>query len=343
MSSLTAPGAVPGRGVDAGVADHYGSPLREQRALLAGRALVDLSHLDVIEVTGADRHSWLHNLSTQDLSSLGAGESTEAIFLQADGKIMSVAAVVDDGQTTFLIVDAGRGEELTAFLTSMKFMLRVDVAPSQMQAVGGYGADAPGGVVWRDPWPHLGPDTVSYFPGPDHPAEGHDRYIALLPPENHQAALAGRERAGLMAWNAQRIADRRPSARDIDEKSLPHEFDWLRTAVHLNKGCYRGQEAVARIVNLGRPPRRLVFLHVDGSEDRLPAVGADVTWEEKTVGTVRAAAMDMDLGPIALALVKRNVPEDAELEADGLPVRAEIIVRADGKTERAYERPKLKP
>lgn len=342
MNSLSFPGAVAGKGEDAPVADHYGSPLREQRALLAGKAIVDLSHLDVLEVTGVDRHSWLHNLSTQHLADLGAGQSTEALFLTADGKIMAVAGIVDDGETTYLITDVGQGEALAAFLTSMKFMLRVDVRTSDLLALGGYGHADVEGVVWRDPWPAMGADTVSYRADEGHPATGHDRYIALVTKDMYTAALESQERAGMMAWTAQRVADQRPAMRDLDERSLPHEFDWLRTAVHLNKGCYRGQEAIARIVNLGRPPRRLVFLHIDGSEDRLPAVGSEVMREEKSVGTVRAVAMDMDLGPIALALIKRNVPTDAELTVDGLPVSAEVIVNVEGKTERSYERPKLR-
>ena len=100
---------------------------------------------------------------------------------------------------------------------------------------------------------------------------------------------------------------------DTDHRTIPHEVGWIGTAVHLDKGCYRGQETVARVHNLGRPPRRLVLLHLDGTEG--PAARARATWslDEKAVGSSASAARHYELGPIALALVKRNVPVDATL------------------------------
>jgi len=109
------------------------------------------------------------------------------------------------------------------------------------------------------------------------------------------------------------IAAGRPRLADIDAKALPHEFDWLRSAIHLNKGCYRGQETVAKVHNLGHPPRRLTLLHLDGSGSLLPRPGDALMLGEKEVGHVTRAAWHFELGPIALALVKRSVDVAATL------------------------------
>src|SRR5215467_1721066 len=132
------------------------------------------------------------------------------------------------------------------------------------------------------------------------------------------------------AYEALRIAAHRPRLGfDTDHKTLPHEVGWIDTAVHLNKGCYRGQETVARVHNLGHPPRRLVFLHLDGSEDRLPAHGDPVTTDGATAGFTGSAARHFELGPIALGLVKRTLPVDAPLRAGGVPAAQEVVVPPD--------------
>jgi folate-binding protein YgfZ len=137
--------------------------------------------------------------------------------------------------------------------------------------------------------------------------------------------------AGLWAFEAARIAAHIPRpGLDSDHKTLPHEIGLIDDAVHLNKGCYRGQETVARIQNVGHPPRRLVFLHLDGSVDRLPAHGAPITTEDGTqVGFVGSAARHYELGPIGLGLIKRTVPTDAALLADGVAAAQEVIVSPD--------------
>ncbi|WP_182171302.1 CAF17-like 4Fe-4S cluster assembly/insertion protein YgfZ [Flaviflexus equikiangi] len=349
MKPSERPGAVLGDGIDAPVPAHYGSPAREQRALLAGTALVDLSHMEVVTVTGQDRLTWVHSLTTQHLTGLTPGESTETILLSAEGRIQVPAFVQDDGETLYLITDVGQGEELRAFLQSMKFMMRVDVAlRDDLSLLGGYGSETvPRAILtWRDPWPAVPASSVAYGADPDqHPARGHDRYLALVPAADLEAALDEWEgtMAGMLAWEAQRIVDLRPRpALDVDDKSLPHEWDWLRSAVHLDKGCYRGQEAVARTVNLGRPPRRAVLLQLDGSAERLPAAGSEILWGEKTVGKITSAGRDMDEGPVGLGLLKRNTPLDAQLAIDGIPALAEVIVNPDGRTALSYDRPKIR-
>jgi folate-binding protein YgfZ len=153
-----------------------------------------------------------------------------------------------------------------------------------------------------------------------------------------ELALRGAAAAGMWAFEALRIAAHVPRfGLDTDHRTIPHEVGWIETAVHLNKGCYRGQETVARVHNLGHPPRRLVFLNLDGSEDRLPAHGDPVELagdepgdEQRTaVGFTGSAARHYELGPIGLALVKRTVPVDATLLAGGVPAAQEVIVPPD--------------
>jgi hypothetical protein len=113
---------------------------------------------------------------------------------------------------------------------------------------------------------------------------------------------------------------------DTDHRTIPNEMGWIGPAVHLDKGCYRGQETVARVHTLGRPPRRLVLLHLDGTENRLPSVGAELKHAGKVVGSVGSSARHHELGPIALGLVKRNVATDAPLDVEGMPAMQEVIV-----------------
>lgn len=279
---------MPAEGIDEGVAAHYGDPFREQRRLEAGEAVVDLSHRPVLEVRGPDRLSWLNDLTSQQLVGVPAGELTESLVLSPQGHVEHHLALVDDGEVLRAHVEPGTIDDLVAFLDRMRFMLRVEVADVTEQ------------------WAVLGSaDGWTLVPR----ASLHDRQEEL---------------AGVWAWDALRVAAQRPRlGLDTDHRTIPNETRWLRTAVHLAKGCYRGQETVARVDNLGRPPRRLGLLHLDGSDSALPDVGADVLMGERTVGRVGRAVRHHELGPIALALVKRQVPADAALTVDGIPAALE--------------------
>lgn len=279
---LRAPGAVAGEGLDAPVAAHYGDPLREQRLLAEGLAVVDLSHRPVLTVTGPDRLSWLHSLTTQMLLGLPARESRETLVLSPKGHVEHDLHVVDDGETTWVTTEPGAAGPLLAWLDSMRFMLRVEVADvSHEHAVLGepYAAESLPGepLAWRDPWPDLvgaTGDTAAYGPLEGHPGTGRAWRELIVPRADLVAAVGDRPLAGSWAAEALRIAAWRPRlGYETDHRTLVHEVDWLRSAVHLHKGCYRGQETVARVHNLGRPPRRLVFLHLDGSGHLLPDRG----------------------------------------------------------------------
>ena len=338
---LTRPGAVQADGPDSGVAAHYGDPMREQRRLLAGESIVDLSHREVLSVTGVDRLRWLHSMTTQHLVDAGAGESIETLVLSPKGHIEHALHLVDDGSTTWITVEPGSAATLLAWLESMRFMLRVEVRERTGEYAVLAGVPSPvtadvaahAVAVWTDPWPGLVGDTTAYGPVEGHPAQGRRWREAIVPREDLVGYVGDRPLAGIWAAEALRIAAWRPRLGfETDHRTLVQEVDWLRSAVHLTKGCYRGQEAVARVHNLGNPPRRLVFLHLDGSGHVLPERGAEVRLAGGTdagapgsgtanrpVGFVTSVARHYEIGPIALALVKRSLPVEAALVvADGV-------------------------
>lgn len=293
---LDRPGAVEADGLDAGVAAHYGSDLREQRALIAGEAFVDLSHRDVVTITGPDRLTWLHALTTQYFDGLKRGTSTTALLLSPTGHIEHVMYGVDDGETFWLHTEPGAAAALVEWLQKMVFMARVEIAEVSDDYA----------IIWR----HGTADQQYLSRSGEDSLGGHEVFL----PRAELAKLDG-PAAGVWAYEALRIEAGQPRfGLDTDERAIPNELGWLGVGVHMDKGCYRGQETVARVHNLGRPPRRLVRLHLDGSVDRLPVHGDAVQAGEKQVGFIGSAARHHELGPIALAVVKRSVDPEAALE-----------------------------
>jgi tRNA-modifying protein YgfZ len=291
-------------GPDKGAVWHFGEPVKEQRALEAGTAWADLSHLNIVAVTGEDRLKWLHDLTTQFVSDLQPGLWMPSMILDAQGHVEFQFNLVDDGSTTYLVLDPGYVEKLVEYLTKMKFMLRVDVRDASSEF-----------VVLR------APGVADAIGGP----------FALVPraevEEMKQTFGGVATQVGTWALDAERVAKGRPRIGfETDHKSIPNELGVLNTAVHMKKGCYRGQETVAKIYNLGNPPRRLVMLHLDGSDVGFPAAGTKVENDGVVVGFVGTVARHHELGTIALAIVKRNTPADATLTIDGIPANQEVIV-----------------
>lgn len=327
---LGAEGAVPGEGRDAAVAAHYGDPVREQRLLVEGLAAVDLGHRGVLTVSGPDRLTWLHSLTTQHLTGLAPRTSTQSLVLSPKGHVEHDLHLVDDGEQTWITVEPGTHEALAGWLDSMRFMLDVAVTDrtGEFVVVGEAGAreSAPGEpVAWVDPWPGPVGETYAYGPPtPEHPGRSWRSREVIVPAADQAAAVGDRQLAGLWAWEALRVAAWRPRlGAETDHRTIPHEVDWLRTAVHLQKGCYRGQETVARVKNLGRPPRRLVALHLDGSGHVIPDAGEPIRLGEKVVGHLTSVARHHEDGPIALGLVKRSTDPAATLTAgEGVGVAA---------------------
>ena len=291
-------------GPDKGAVWHFGEPTKEQRALEAGTAWADLSHLNIVAVSGADRLQWLHDLTTQFVSDLQPGVWMSSLILDAQGHLEFQFNLVDDGTTTYLVLDPGYVEKLVEYLTKMKFMLRVDVRDASSEY-----------VVLR------APGIADSIGGP----------FALVPRDevdSMKETFGGvATQVGTWALDAERVAKGRPRIGfETDHKSIPNELGVLNTAVHMKKGCYRGQETVAKIFNLGNPPRRLVMLHLDGSDVGFPAAGTKIENDGNVVGFVGTVARHHELGTIALAIVKRNTPTDATLTVDGIPANQEVIV-----------------
>ena len=294
-------------GLDKGAIWHFGEVAKEQRALAEGKAWADLSHRSVIEISGADRLMWLHSLTTQHLESLEPGMWKEALILDPQGHVEQQLFLVDDGSSTFIHLDRVSAPALLDYLAKMKFMLRVEVKDvSESFAI----LKAPGKT-----------DEIG---GP----------FALVPRDELAATTAAFATAnlqiGMWAIEAERVAQGRARiGLDTDHKSIPNELGLLNKAVHMNKGCYRGQETVAKVFNLGHPPRRLVLLHLDGSLVDIPSHGDPVVYEGKEIGFVGSVARHYELGPIALAVIKRMTPADAVLEVKGILANQEILVPID--------------
>jgi hypothetical protein len=291
-------------GPDKGAVWHFGEPVKEQRALEAGTAWADLSHYNIIAVSGVDRLKWLHDLTTQFVSDLEPGLWKSNLILDARGHIEFQFNIVDDGTTSFLVLDPGYIDQLIEYLTKMKFMLRVDVKDASSEY------------------------AVLRAPGMPNEIGGPFALVPRAEVEEMKKTFGGvATQVGTWALDAERVAAGRPRIGfETDHKSIPNEIGVLHGAVHMKKGCYRGQETVAKIYNLGNPPRRIVMLHLDGSDVGFPAKGTAIENDGVKVGFIGTVARHHELGTIALAIVKRNTPTDATLTIDGIPASQQVIV-----------------
>lgn len=327
MSAVPAPDPGP----DAGAVWHYGDPFGEQRAAATDAIVVDRSHRGVLRIGGADRRSWLHNISTQHVAELAEGASTQNLSLDGQGRVEDHWIQTELGGVTYLDTEPWRADPLLAYLTKMVFW--ADAAPERAElavlsmigprlddaavrdALGVAELPAPmtalplagGGFVRRMTSSADGPVELDLLVPRDDVAGWLDRLTA-----------AGVRLAGVWAYEAHRVAALRPRLGvDTDERTIPHEVGWIGPAVHLDKGCYRGQETVARVHNLGKPPRMMVLVHLDGDADR-PATGDPLLAGGRAVGRVGTVVDHVDLGPVALALLKRGLPADTPLTTGGV-------------------------
>jgi tRNA-modifying protein YgfZ len=306
---LDLPDAVAGDGIDSPVAAHYGSFNGEQRTLESGDGFVDLSHRGVIRVSGPDRLTWLHSLTTQYFENLAAGTAVAALVLDPQGHVEHAMYGTDDGEAFTAHLEPGSTPALVEWLDSMRFMMRVEVEDVTDRLA----------VVWRPASGTEAERPAEPAPYPGYRLVERDALTAF--------AEAAGPACGMWAFEALRIARGEPRlGLDTDARTIPNEAGWIGTAVHLDKGCYRGQETVARVHTLGRPPRRLTLLHLDGTDNRLPARGSDLVANGKAVGFVGTSARHHELGPIALGMIKRNVALDVELLVDGIPAAQEVLV-----------------
>jgi folate-binding protein YgfZ len=300
-------------GPDVGVPWHYGDPMREQRLLTGGEGVVDLSHRGVITVTGPDRLTWLHSLTTQYLEGLEPGRGVTALVLSPHGHIEHMLYGVDDGETFWAHTEPGSAPALATWLHSMRFLMRVEVADRSDE----YAVVWSAGHVAGEHLVRVGPDSLG----------GRELFVAR---DRLGDVMSRGPRTGTWALEARRIAAGVPRiGLDTDHRTIPNEIGLLGVAVDLDKGCYRGQETVARVHNLGRPPRRLIQLHLDGSVDALPVPGSELLLDGRAVGFVGGSARHFELGPIALGLIKRGTSVEAPLTVDGIAAAQEPLVDPD--------------
>ncbi|WP_018020462.1 CAF17-like 4Fe-4S cluster assembly/insertion protein YgfZ [Corynebacterium ciconiae] len=307
--ALSRLGACPAQDADAhpayeGVAWHYGDPLGEQRAFSEQPVVIDRSHRVVLKVSGEDAAEFLNKLLSQKLDDLPIGAGTEALDLDAQGHILHALGVLRTEEGFLLDIPRPSAASLEDFLRRMVFWSAVEITRTDYGLLTLCGASAPSGLSRSvsAPLPH----TDLYVPA------------ALIDATLTDLESRGTRVVGLMAWTAERVRHLVPLPEvDLDDKSIPHEVPhWVGgSAVHLNKGCYRGQETVARVENLGSSPRVLVRLHLDGSAPSLPVPGASITKgsRPRAVGRVGTVVQDCDFGPIALAVLKRSALQAKDL------------------------------
>ena len=322
---VSLPAAVAAVGIDSGIAWHYGDPMREQRILETAAGVIDRSNRPVLAISGPDRLPWLHSICSQHVSNLADGESTEALVLSPHGHVEQHWQLTERDGTVWLDVEPGMADDALGYLEKMRFLKRVESSEvsDEWAVIGLVGPAADAVLVAAG---HTPPTTRAIAALP---AGGFARRtpwgdVDLVVPRARLAdgitglVAAGAAPAGLWAYDAKRVEARRPRLRfETDHRTIPHEVGWIDTAVHLDKGCYRGQETVARVQNLGRPPRRLVLVHLAGESDVLPDVGASVELAGRSVGFLGTAVQHYELGPVALAVIKRSIPDDAELTVAG--------------------------
>ncbi|MGH3562728.1 MAG: YgfZ/GcvT domain-containing protein, partial [Mycobacterium sp.] len=272
MSAVPAPDPGP----DAGAIWHYGDPLGEQRAADTDAVLVDRSHRAVLTLTGPDRKTWLHTVCTQHVSELAEGACTENLTLDGKGHIQNHWIQTELGETTYVDTEPWQGGPLLDYLRKMVFWadVKIDTAdlavlsllgpllaePAVLDALG---LDALPAAATALPIPTPGAGFVRRMPGARGDQIGDQIELDLLVPRSESAdwqrrlEQAGVQPAGVWTYEAHRVAARRPRLGvDTDDRAIPHEMNWIggpgTGAVHLNKGCYSGQETVARVHNLGK-------------------------------------------------------------------------------------------
>ena len=328
----------PAQWLDQNIPWHFGNPLNEQKVLAAGAGVVELSNRVVLALTGPDRLSWLDSISSHSVAKLVPGESATTLILSPHGHLEHELHVIATADTCYLIAEADTGSALVDYLTKMKFMSRVEIEiatdltvvfepireitdlPTWLTPLefGELGLTSAGSSAGGDQSRYLMPRPAKFI--------GREVLIAKSELSNY---LTGKELAGSWAYNALRIAAGVPRLKDVDHKTLPHEIGLIGSGVHLSKGCYRGQETVARLHNLGKPPRRLTLLYLEAGDNKLPAHGDLVKLNGEEVGVICAAAQHYELGPIALALIKRSTLATATVNVNNKTATQQLIINPE--------------
>jgi folate-binding protein YgfZ len=287
----------------------------EYEALRRDAGVVDLPR-DVIRVTGPDAVSWLQGQLSQDVAKLAVGASADSLLLQPQGKVDALVRVTRAGPDEVLLdVDGGFGPAVVERLRRFKLRIKAELELLEWRCLAVRGprahevaAQASGGVVVTADWPGLpGADVLGESP--------------VLPDDV--------PRCSLEAWQAVRVEAGVPAmGAELTERTIPAEAGIVERTVSFTKGCYTGQELVARIDSRGgNVPRHLRGVVV-GGDGPAPPVGASLVAGDKEVGTLTSVAAT-PAGPVALAYVRRDVepPADAEVRWDGgsAPARVQAL------------------
>lgn len=283
----------------------------DYQAFRTSAGAVDLPR-DFVRAAGPDVIAFLQGQLSQDVSGLGVGGSTWALLLQPQGKVVALLRVLRVGdEEVVLETDPGFAGAVIERLNRFKLRVKCDLDPLDWRCIAVRGPKAhdlvSDGVVAD--WPGLpGVDLVGESP----------------------AAPEGVARCSLDAYEVVRIEAGIPvMGRELDESTIPAEAGVVDRSVSFTKGCYTGQELVARIDSRGgNVPRHLRGLVLAGGE--LPPVGAEVQAGGKDVGRLTSVAVSPGLGAtVALAYVRRAVepPADVVVSWDGgtAPARVESL------------------
>lgn len=235
-----------------------------------------------LRVAGPDAADYLERMLTNEVEALGVGESCEALLLTPKGRVIAPMRVVRRADADFLLLtEPESAGQLSAELQRMRFAAKVEIEPEEHRSYLLLG-DVNGGV----------PNADYGIPA----GEILDADRPALPELSEEELEALRIGAGKPRFG-----------REVDGSILPAEAGLDETHISFTKGCFPGQEPVARLHYRGHPNRRLRVLEVDAAEP-----GTELVWEGKVVGRVTSAVPGLALG-----YVRSEVPDDATLELSG--------------------------
>ena len=303
----------------------FGDVTAEYLALRNGAGLVADYH-DVVSVHGSDAESFLQSIISQDLDALPEGGVTRSLLLGPEGKLRAILWVLKGKDELLLVTDRGQGEVVAAELARYRFRVDAVIEPLSGEITGLWGPSS-GAVLERadlvapDGWDRSGDHLIARVPlGPL------DRFLMVGADE---AALeeAGARRVGSLAVDAVRVEAGEPvMGRDVDDKTIPQESGLVPETVSFTKGCYLGQELVARIDSRGHVNRLLRGVVV--GTNLLPPEGAELFTETRPVGRITSIAESPTLrAPVGLALVRREVDAGDPVEIRWEGGAAPAVVR----------------
>jgi folate-binding protein YgfZ len=264
-------------------------------------------------VTGPDAASYLQAMVSNDVEALGPGESCEALLLTAKGRVIAPMTVYRRGADDYLLLtEPELAERLRSALLRSRFAAKVAIDVEDHSSVLVVGRETPPGAVANREYGVAAYELIDDQP-PAWGEIGEDELERL------------RIRAATPRYG-----------HELDERVLPAEAGLDRTAIDFEKGCYPGQEPIARQHYRGRVNRGLRVLRIDG--DALPDYDSELVHDGKVVGRVTSAVLDGD-HVVALAYVRTEVPRDAELRVGKR--HAIQLDRADAQVGSSHGRSRL--